>query len=137
MSQSRLFAALALSALAAGALAAAPAQAAERGHFGFGRGAVGNGYFHSRQVNRQPGSGAVYRNTQGWNGHGMRSTRDANWVNGSYNGQASHTFNNGESSSRNLQLHNNGDGTASYDFSHTRLDGDTVNRSGTFDYTPH
>jgi hypothetical protein len=136
MKMIRLIAVFALTATAAAA-AAAPSQAMTRGHFGFGRGPLGNGYFHSRQVNRQPGSVAVNRNTQGWNGHGVRSTRDASWGNGSYNGSASHTFNDGRSMGRDTSLHRNADGSVSYDLSRTRLDGSTVDRSGTIDRPLH
>lgn len=136
MSRRHLFAALALAA-AAGSVLTAPAQAATHGRFAVGRGPLGGGYFHSRQVTRHPGSTSVSRNTQGWGGRGVHSTRNASWGNGSYTGSASHSFNNGASTSRDLSLHRNSDGSASYDYSRTRLNGDTVSRSGTIDRPLH
>jgi hypothetical protein len=111
--------------------AAAPAEARWHGSFVGREGPGGRGYFRTRSVNREPGSVSVNRNFQTNSGRGMTSNRSASWGNGTYNGGATHTLNNGESFGRSTSVTRNGDGTASYTTTHTAIDGDTRTRTGT------
>jgi hypothetical protein len=95
------------------------------------QGPFGRGYVHSRSVARAPGSVSVNRNTQTNSGRGMASTRQANWGDGTYNGGATHTLNNGDSFGRATSVTRNGDGTASYTATHTAVNGSTTTRTGT------
>jgi hypothetical protein len=125
---------LSLTALAGLVVAATPALA-RHGHVTSVQGAYGRGYVHSRSVARAPGSLSVNRNTLTNSGRGIASSRQANWGDGTYNGAATHTLNNGDSFGRATSVTRNGDGSASYTTTHTALNGDTRTRSGTV--APH
>jgi hypothetical protein len=106
------------------------------GHVTRVEGPFGRGYVHSRSVSRAPGSVSANRNTQTNGGYGMATNRQANWGNGTYNGSATHTLNNGESFGRTTSLTRNGDGTASYTTTHEGVNGQTSTVSGTLGHTP-
>jgi len=125
-----------LAAAIAMAGAAAPAFA-WHGHVTRVEGPFGRGYVHNRSVSRAPGSVSVNRNTQTNGGYGMATNRQANWGNGTYNGSATHTLNNGDSFGRTTSVARNGDGTASFSTTHEGLNGQTSTISGTVGRTPH
>jgi len=112
--------------------AASPADA--RSRFVSVQGRFGPGYTRSRSIHREPGHVSASRSFQANNGRGITSNRHADWGNGSYSGGASHTLNDGRSFGRNTTATNNGDGTASYSSTRTRLNGSTRTVSGTVPY---
>jgi len=149
------FAALAA---ALGAASATPAEARQRGHVLSIQGAHGRGLVQTRSVSRQRGSASVNRSLQTNNGRGYQasrsrdygpghyssdrsfhanngrgydSSRDANWGNGSYSGGRTTTTGDGRTAGRSTTATNNGDGTASYNSTVTRLNGNTRTVSGT------
>lgn len=125
-----------LLAAAIGLIAAATPAFAWHGHVTRVEGPLGRGYVHSRSVSRAPGSVSVNRDTQTNRGYGMATSRQANWGNGSYNGSATHTLNNGETFGRTTSLTRNGDGTATYSATHTGVDGQSRTVTGTVGNRP-
>lgn len=113
------------------AFAAAPAQAAPHGRTVSVQGSAGHGYTRSRQIDRQPGSTSATGSFQANDGQGVTSSRSAAWGGGTYQGGATHAFNDGTSSSRSTNVVRNGDGSVGYDVSHTGRNGQTNSVSGT------
>lgn len=89
----------------------------------------------SRSVSRQPGSSSVSRGWQTNSGHGGTTTRGGSWSNGTYNGGATHTLNNGKTFGRTTTATANGDGTATYSSSVTGPNGQSGTVSGTVSHT--
>lgn len=114
------------------ATAAAPqADARTRGRYVSVQGSGGHGYRHARSISRQPGAVSAHRNTQFNNGRGMVSDRNSSWGNGSYQGGATHTTNNGTTFGRSTSVVNNGDGSYTGSVTRTRPDGSTGTRTVT------
>jgi hypothetical protein len=131
MSRSIMLAAVgAVAALAA--LSAAPAEAGQRGRFVKVEGPNGRGYERSREVSRRPGDVAMNRSFQTNDGRGVEASRAATWGDGVYEGGASRSWNNGQSTSRQTSVIDNDDGSWSYDHSRTGVNGDTRSVSGTW-----
>lgn len=93
--------------------------------------ANGHGFRRQRSVDRDTGRSDMHRSFQTNSGRGWDDSRTRNWGDGSYSANASRAYNNGKSSSRTVSAVNNGDGTASYTATRTRVDGSTKTRSGT------
>ncbi|MEG3148719.1 hypothetical protein U1769_02385 [Sphingomonas sp. ZT3P38] len=149
------FAALAV---ALGAASATPAEARSRGHVLSIQGAHGRGLVQTRSVNRQRGAASVNRSLQTNGGRGYQASRSrdygpghyasdrsvhtndgrgydtartASWGNGSYSGGRTTTTGDGRTTGRSTSAIDNGDGTASYNSTVTRLNGNTRTVSGT------
>lgn len=121
----------AVAALTGGTLAATPAEARVRGHSVSIQGAHGHGAVRSRSISRQPGAVAASRSLQTNGGYGYRHSRSASWNDGAYASSRGTTFNNGLSRGRTTSAVRNGDGTASYATTRTRLDGSSRTVTGT------
>lgn len=91
----------------------------------------GYGYKRSRDIDREPGQSHLSRSFQTNAGRGWEDQRQRNWSEGHYSASASREYNNGKRSSRSVTAHDNGDGTATYNATRTRIDGSTRTRSGT------
>ncbi len=65
------------------------------------------------------------------NGRGYDTSRDASWGNGKHSGGRTTTTGDGRTAGRSTSATNNGDGTASYNSTVTRLNGNTRTVSGT------
>jgi hypothetical protein len=124
--------ALGLGVLAVAGSMAATAEAAPHGRTVSVQGAYGRGYVRSRDVSRAPGSAQVSRSFQTNSGQGVNSTRSAAWGDGAYQGGATHTFNNGSTASRSTSVQKNPDGSVSYDYSRTGVNGQTHTATGTY-----
>ncbi|MBA4794908.1 MAG: hypothetical protein H2041_14700 [Phenylobacterium sp.] len=127
-------------ALAAGAWAALstlivalPAEAGAWGRTVNVQGPNGRGYVQSQNVSRQAGAVSASRSTQTNYGYGSAHARGATWGGGVYQGGASHSYNSGAYAGRSTTVVDNGDGTASYDYSRTGFNGQTTTASGTID----
>lgn len=96
--------------------------------------AGGYGYRRQRHVDREPGGSKMNRSFSTNSGRGWDDTRQRSWGDGAYSASASRQYHNGKSSSRNVTATNNGDGTATYSATRTRIDGSTRTRSGTVPY---
>lgn len=84
-----------------------------------------------RSVDRDVGGKSVNSNYQTSGGRGVQTQRDKSWGGGSYNGSASHQYNDGTSSGRSVSGYANGNGTANYEATRTKRDGTTATKTGT------
>ena len=91
----------------------------------------GRGYEASRSREYGPGHYASDRSVHANNGRGYDTSRNASWGNGSYSGGRTTTTGDGRTAGRSTSAINNGDGTASYNSTVTRLNGNTRTVSGT------
>ena len=124
----------AISAVALASLSAAPSFAGEHGHVRFIRGWRG-GAVETRHVDRTATGATVTRSLQTSGGRGVHETRTTSHGDGTYQRQTVITADNSATSaSRDLTLHNNGDGTASYTRITSGRNGVAQETSGTFPY---
>lgn len=93
--------------------------------------ADGHGFRRQRSVDREAGRSDMSRSFQTNSGRGWNDSRSRSWSDGTYAASASRAYNDGKSSSRSVSAIDNGDGTASYTATRTRIDGSTRTRSGT------
>lgn len=118
------------------AVAALPAEARQRGGSVSVQGQNGRGGTVSRSVDRQPGSSTVSRSTQTNSGRGATTTRGGSVSDGTYNGGATHTLNNGTSFGRSTTATGNGDGSGSFSSTATGPNGQSRTVSGTVTKVP-
>lgn len=128
-------AALGLAAMTATLLASA-AEAAPRNRHVQVQGADGRGYAASRSAHRTSSSFTANRSIQSNGGYGLTRNRSAAYGEGSYSGSSQIVFNSGRSINRNASLHDNGDGTASYQRTAAGSEGRSRSVSGSIPYTP-
>jgi hypothetical protein len=120
-------------ALALTALAATPSFAGEHGHVRFIRGFHG-GAVETRHVDRTATGATTTRNLQTTGGRGVKETRTTSHADGTYQSSRVYNFDDGPEASRDLTVHNNGDGTASYTRTVAGRDGVAQSKSGTIPY---
>ena len=117
-------------------LFASAAEAAPRNRYVQVQGADGRGYVASRNARRTSSSFTANRSIQTNGGYGLNRNRSAAYGEGSYSGASQTVFNSGRSINRSASVHDNGDGTASYQRTVTGSEGRSRSVSGSVPYAP-